>query len=264
LEQISPFDLPSAQDFNKVRQDFIGKFLKSVRQQVPLKTALDVGCGVGYFSKFLSDLGLDVQGIDGRNENVQEAARRSPDIRFLVADAENLPEQELDVCDFVLCVGLLYHLENPFRTVRSLHRLTSKALLIESMCASGSRPSMELVDESHDQNQALNYVAFYPTEACLIKMLYRSGFPYVYMFEELPSHPLFHASFWRRKERTVLAASKAPLSAPGLQLAPDVGDSWGSLTTFRERLKMRIENLAGSVPNPWRRPSLRPQDEKKH
>jgi SAM-dependent methyltransferase len=264
LDKISPFDLPFAQDFNKVRQDFIGGFLKDVRQQVPLKTALDVGCGVGYFSRFLSDLGLDVQGIDGRNENVQEAARRSPDIKFLVADAENLPLQELTVCDFVLCVGLLYHLENPFRAIRSLHRLTSKALLIESMCASGSRPSMELVDESHDKNQALNYVAFYPTEACLIKMLYRSGFPYVYAFEELPPHPLFHASFWRRKERTMLVASKAPLSASGLRLAPDVGGSWGTLSTFRERLKMRIESLASSVPSPWRRASLRPQDEKKH
>ena len=263
MDKISPFDLPSAQDFNKVRQDFIGRFLRDVRQQIALKTTLDVGCGVGYFSRFLSDLGFDVQGIDGRNENVQEAARRSPDIKFLVADAENLPLLELNVCDFVLCVGLLYHLENPFRAVRSLHRLTSKALLIESMCASGSRPNMELIDESHEDNQALTYVAFYPSEPCLIKMLYRAGFPYVYAFEKLPPHPLFHASFWRRKARTMLVASKAPLTASGLRLTADVRGPWEVLSTNRERLKARVEGLVGSALKPFRQVSLRPQDGRK-
>jgi len=260
LEKISPFDIPRARAFTEIRQNFIGEFLQGVHQQVVLRTALDVGCGVGYFSRFLADLGLQVQGVDGRSENVLEAARRSPDIRFLTADAENLPLQELNTVDLVLCVGLLYHLENPFRAIRSLHQLTAKVLLIETMCASGSRPNMELIDESHDENQALNYVAFYPSEPCLIKMLYRAGFPYVYGFETLPDDPLFHASFWRRKARTMLVASKEQLTAPGLRLAPDVRGSWEILSTSRERLKTRLDRLLGPFRKPLRRASPGSQD----
>jgi hypothetical protein len=150
-------------------------------------------------------------------------------------------------------------LENPFRAIRSLHQLTSKVLLIESMCASGARPNMELVDESHDENQALNYVAFYPSEPCLVKMLYRSGFPYVYAFETLPGHPLFHASFWRRKARTMLVASKEPLTAPGLQLTPEVRGSWEILLTSRERWRARLERLFGFVFKPRPESSFHPQ-----
>jgi SAM-dependent methyltransferase len=247
LEKISPFDIPSAKEFNQARQDFIGKLLESLRQQVVLQTALDVGCGVGYFSKFLSDTGFHVHGVDGREENIHEAARRSPTVKFLVADAENLPLKELSTFDMVLCAGLLYHLENPFRAIRNLHHLTAKVLIVESMCAPGSRPNMELLDESHDENQGLKYVAFYPSEPCLIKMLYRAGFPYVYVFETLPDHPLFHASFWRRKERTMLVASKEQLSVAALRLTPNVRGSWEILSTPRERLRNRFDRLISSV-----------------
>jgi len=264
VETTSPFDIPWAQGFNEVRQNFTKKFLQGVRRQIVLETAVDVGCGVGYFSRFLSDLGFQVLGIDGRDQNVAEAASRHPGIKFLVADAEYLPLQQLNTFDLVLCVGLLYHLENPFRAIRNLHHLTAKVLLIESMCASGSRPNMELIDEGHGENQALNYVAFYPSEPCLIKMLYRAGFPYVYSFNALPAHPLFHASLWRRKARTMLVASREKLNDSELLLAPDVRESWEILSTGRERLKTRLDQFFGPVRRLWRLSAPNPQEGEKN
>lgn len=245
MEKKWQFDKDWTRDFTAVRQSFIREFLGALRQQIELCSALDIGCGVGYFSKFLSELNLRVVAVDGREGNVAEGKARYPEITFLTRDAEDPTLREIGTFDLVLCVGLLYHLENPFRAIRSLHSLTGKILIIESMCAPGSNPGLQLVDEGEAEDQGLNYVAFYPTESCLAKMLYRSGFPFVYDVERLPDHPLFRASLWRRRQRTILAASKCPLTVTGLKLVQDVRGSWEILLTPRERLKVRLERLLG-------------------
>jgi SAM-dependent methyltransferase len=239
------FDRESTREFTKVRQEFMGEFLGHVRNACPLKSAVDLGCGVGYFAKYLSDLMFDVVAVDGRAENVAEAKSRYPEINFVCRNVEDPRLSEIGVFDLVSCVGLLYHLENPFLAIRNLHRLTDKVLFVESMCAPGAQPSLQLVDEGHDEDQGLNWIAFYPTEACLVKMLYRAGFPYVYGFEKLPDHELFHAGLWNRKQRTMLVASKVQLSVPGIMLAPDVRGSWEILSSRRERFQHRFARIAG-------------------
>ncbi len=263
MEKKWQFDSDLTRGFTEARQAFIGQLLGSLRQQTDMLSALDVGCGVGYFSKFLLEAGFRVVALDGREENVREGKRRYPEVDFVVGNAEDMPLSQLGTFDFVLCVGLLYHLENPFRAIRNLHSLTSKVLLVESMCAPGDDPSMKLVDESHAEDQGLNCVAFYPTESCLSKMLYRAGFPFVYSFETLPDHPLFHASLWRRRERTMLMASKDRLRAAALRAAPNVHGSWEILSTPRERLRTRLDRLVGTVRRPRQQISSGPHDAEK-
>jgi len=210
------FDRPWTRDFTKLRQAFIAELLEKLRQKVGLVSAIDVGCGIGDFSKFLSDAGLRVVGVDGREENTGEARRRYPDITFVTEDAEELRAAQVGAFDLVLCFGLLYHLENPFRAIRNLQALTEKVLLIETMCVPGSEPTMELLDESMYGDQGLRYVAFYPSEACIVKMLYRAGFPFVYRFQELPAAEFYVSTVWRERLRTFIAASRMPLDVPGL------------------------------------------------
>ena len=241
------FDSDLTRGYSEARREIASKFLEAVRRAMPMDTALDVGCGIGYFSKFLRDSGFHVMGLDGRQENVTEAKRRYPEITFVNRDVEAVGLEELGGFDLVLCFGLLYHLENPFRAIRNLHSITAKVLLVESMCAPGMLPSLQLVDESRAEDQGLNYVAFYPTEACLVKMLYRAGFSHVYGFAELPGHSAFRASMWKRKERTILAASKGPLAAECLRLLPDVKGSWEILWTSRERWRSRLERAVRMV-----------------
>lgn len=210
------FDRPWTRNFTKVRQDFISALLLEIRKQVQLQTALDVGCGVGDFSKFLSDLGLQVVAVDGREDNVAEAKRRYPHLAFRCANAEDLPAAGLGEFDFVLCCGLLYHLENPFRAVRGLFASATKLLFVETMCVPGNEPIMYLLDEGVAQDQALNYLAFYPSETCLTKMLYSAGFSHVYLVEKLPVDELYASTVWRKRVRTMLVASRVALNVPGL------------------------------------------------
>jgi SAM-dependent methyltransferase len=212
------FDNDFTQRYTEVRQAFAKQFIADVRKQEELESAADVGCGVGYFSKFLSELGFQVVATDGREENVAEAKRRYPEITFIARNVECEELPHAGVFDFVLCFGLLYHLENPFRAVRNLYSLTGKLLLVETMCTPGDEPRMELLDEAPSEDQGLNYVAFYPTESCLIKMLYRAGFPFVYRFKKLPSDKKFETNLWEKKSRTFLAGSRIELTVPNVEL----------------------------------------------
>jgi FkbM family methyltransferase len=222
LETESIFDIPWAVDFNGKRQAFIASFLAEARRQTDLGSALDVGCGVGHFSHFLSTLNFRVIAMDGREENVGEARKRYPGISFVTGNVEDFRPDDVGKFEFTLCVGLLYHLENPFRAIRNLYSVTEKILLVETMCVPESQPVMELLDEGISENQGLNYVAFYPSESCLIKMLYQAGFPFVYRFKRLPEDELFQTGPSRKRQRTFLAASKVYLSAPNLILAREL------------------------------------------
>jgi SAM-dependent methyltransferase len=246
VEQGLPFDAPLARELTRARQDFIRDFLAEIRMQATLQSALDVGCGVGYLSKFLHDMGFEVVAMDGREENVIEAQKRYPGITFLAADAERLMN-EVEPRDLVLCAGLLYHLENPFRVIRNLQALTLKVLIVEGMCTPGPGATMELLDEGTSSDQALNFVAFYPTEQCLVKMLYRSGFPFVYLFQRFPKHPLYRKSIRRKRERTMLVASKLPLTAPSLTLVQETMRPVAGLFDPWSTSLMRIRYFVGGL-----------------
>jgi SAM-dependent methyltransferase len=213
---MNPFDNETALAYVRVRQKFISELLDSIRGQVTLGSAIDLGCGVGYFSQFLAKRGLHVTAVDGREENVSEGQRRHPGITFLARNAEDPHLSDLGTFDLGLCVGLLYHLENPFQAIRNLYALTNKVLVVESMCIPGGEPRLLLLVEGRQNNQGLNHVAFYPTEFCLIKMLGFAGFPRVYRFRKLPPDRQFNSTLLRKRSRTFLVASKVELAAGNL------------------------------------------------
>ena len=111
------------------RMEFLRRVIPPWQPLLGLHTALDLGCGVGYFSTMLRDLGLSVTAADARPKNIAEARSRHPGIDFRVADAEDASLASLGTFDLVVCFGLLYHLENPLRAMRNLRALTGKILV---------------------------------------------------------------------------------------------------------------------------------------
>jgi tRNA (mo5U34)-methyltransferase len=211
------FDQQESLRVNEARMAALRPVLKEVATALgDLRNVLDIGCGVGYFSKFLDELGFKVVGMDGRAENIVEASRRLPGIDFRVADVEDpqfCPNRQFD---FVLCFGLLYHLENPLRALRNLSTVARQALFLESLSIPDSLPFLLLTREADSEDQSLTTVAFYPSEACLAQMCHAAGFEAVYRFRKMPEHEQFRASFFRRRRRTMLVASHIPLDVPSL------------------------------------------------
>lgn len=202
-----PFDHRRAQELTKARQKVLGDFIEDLGSVQRLSSVLDVGCGLGDFTRFLHDRGFEVIGIDGREENVKEAKRRNPDITFFVKNIEDPGIVELGSFDLVVCPGLLYHLENPFRAIRNLAALTKYCLWVETMIIPDRRTVTLLVEEGKAEDQGLNHMGLIPSLACLVKMLYAAGFAQVYRETRLPDHPDFRSSIWQHSRRTLLVAS---------------------------------------------------------
>jgi FkbM family methyltransferase len=217
---------------------FLERLLQPLKDTHALKTALDTGCGVGYFSRFLADREFQVTGVDGRAENAREASARHKDIAFLERNIEAQDFRNLGSFDLCLCFGLLYHLENPMQAVRNLFETTGKILIVETMIAPGSGMTAVLRDEGRGADQALAYAALVLSEEALTAALYRAGFPHVYSMRELPDHADFRECLDAYRSRTVLAASKVPLANELLVRAPNPQsvNHWQKPDTYARRL----------------------------
>jgi len=211
------------------RGETIRAVVAELKLALGLATALDAGCGVGFFAQILRECGLNVGAFDGRMENVLEARKRFPEVRFEQGDIESPGILAFGEFDLTLCFGLLYHLENPMLAIRHLRALTGKGLLLESMCIPGNSAGMVWREEPAAADQSLTDIALYPSEACLVKMLYRAGFAAVYRVAELPDHDDFRETPLHARRRTVLFAAAVPAQVAGFERIDeprDVADPW--------------------------------------
>ena len=227
--KLTPFDQREYRALIEARDQTLRRIVKRLKPALGLSTAVDAGCGVGFFSQTLTECGLCTCGFDARGENVVEARRRFPGIPFEHADVEAREVSQLGQFDLVLCFGLLYHLENPWQAIRNLRAITEKCLVLESMCLPDERCSLLLRQEPKQDDQSLTEMACYPSESSLVKMLYRAGFGKVYRVTPLPDHDDFRETREHTQRRTVLLASYAPIDVAGFRLVlepPEVEDPW--------------------------------------
>jgi len=245
------FDQSHYAALNAAREAVLHPLVEGIQGILPVETALDVGCGSGYFSGILHAEGFRVIGLEGRPENRALAAERYPQIPFFTVNLEDDEVRRHGPADLVVCFGLLYHLENPFRAARNLHALTGKVLLVESMCLPLDSPVMELRDECCSEDQGLQFVAFYPSEACLTKLLYRAGFSFVYRLRKAPDHLAYRDSSRQKRSRTMLVASRVDLRLPQIQHVPEPSahaDPWG---TAWNRLGAPLRSLKRLLAKRW-------------
>ena len=236
------------------RAETIRTVLGVLKPELGITTALDAGCGVGFFAQILQEYGLSVRAFDGRTENVEEARKRFPEIAFEQGDIENPEIVGLGRFDLTLCFGLLYHLENPMLAIRHLRALTGKGLLLESMCIPEKGAGMVWREEPAAADQSLTDIALYPSESCLVKMLYRAGFAGVYRVAELPDHDDFRETPLHAKRRTVLFASTAAIRLAGLEQIEEprsATDPWSKVSIGLEPASL-TERVRGFLRRPPR------------
>ena len=243
---LTAFDTRHYMDLIRARAATIRRVVRALKPALGLHNALDAGCGVGFFTQTLTELGLEARGFDGRFENVVEARKRFPKIAFECGDIESAEIAALGTFDLVLCFGLLYHLESPMRAIRHLRTLTGKGLLLESMCVPGDDAHMILRDEPLQQDQSLTDMAFYPSEPSLVKMLYRAGFAHVYRVPQLPEHDDFRETSDHARRRTVLFASHRPVRVACIERIAEAQagrDPWTKLDAEHETFASRVRRF---------------------
>jgi 2-polyprenyl-3-methyl-5-hydroxy-6-metoxy-1,4-benzoquinol methylase len=148
---------------------------------------LDIGCGDGDLSFFFESLGCRVKAIDHPATNYNRTlgfrtlgAALGSSVELEVADIDaglNLRERTFGLA---LCLGVLYHLKNPFGFLENLarhvrHCLLSTRIAQVTVCgtAMAEEPVAYLLNPTETNHDPTNYWIF--SEAGLRRILDRTG-----------------------------------------------------------------------------------------
>ena len=165
------------------------------------RTAIDLACHEGWFAQQVAALGFDVLGVDARTQHVDDAtlaadACGATGVRFRTADVHALDPASDGRFDLVLCLGLIYHLENPVGALRTARALTAAGGLcvIETQIApglsgmvdyghhtfvkpvNGSFAIVDETDETHGPETSTTGICLVPSLDALTWILRKVGF----------------------------------------------------------------------------------------
>lgn len=164
-------------------------------------TCLDVACNEGFFGLEVCRRGAkEVVGFDARAVNIEKAeyvkARWGCDqARFHVENVDSLTPERFGTFDLTLCLGLLYHLENPMDTLRRIRAVTRQLCVIDTQVLKPAPPVttawitddnlietenvigvIEEADARVNPAASVTGLSFVMNEAALLTMLRHAGF----------------------------------------------------------------------------------------
>lgn len=221
----SLFDAPFYQAINEARWAALQRLMAVAEAQIgPIKSVTDLGAGPGWFAGRLAETGRDVLGLEGRPELVEIARERVSAASFEVFDFDAAAlDQAPAPADAVLCFGLLYHVENPLRTLRMCRAMARSVLFLESMTLPEEGPVARMLPENQNETQGMRALALLLSPEAVVHALHAAGFTRVYRVDgESIGHDDFVGAAERRKRRDMFVACDATLEAPELteQLPP--------------------------------------------
>lgn len=162
--------------------------------------ALDLASHQGWFSIKLAQSGFkQIRGFDARAGHVADARLMATtldvaNVQFEQSDVHALTPEAAGIHDLVLCLGLIYHLENPVGALRVARSLCRGLCLIETQIAPGQngwmdfgshryvRPiqgSFALIDETgdtHGPEASTLGICLVPSLDALLWLLHKVGF----------------------------------------------------------------------------------------
>jgi SAM-dependent methyltransferase len=90
------------------RKPFDREWLERFAGWCPRGRVLDIGCGPGHVGRFLTDLGLDVIGVDLSPAMIDVARRLNPEMTFEVSDMKRLEHDDGSVVGIVAFYSLIH------------------------------------------------------------------------------------------------------------------------------------------------------------
>jgi ubiquinone/menaquinone biosynthesis C-methylase UbiE len=190
---------------------------------------LDIGCHEGFYSLAMARRGMQVTGVDARQENLSRArfvaqAMGLDNIAYRQGRVETLAVEQRRQFELTLFLGVLYHVEDPMLCLRQVAAVTGEMCIIETQVVDevegitewGSREWLRpyqgilaLIDETGEfdaggRETGVTPMATCPSPKALRFMLRQAGFRRV---EQIPPHEGAYEQHARGK-RVVYAAWK--------------------------------------------------------
>jgi tRNA (mo5U34)-methyltransferase len=148
------------------------------------KRVLDTGAWDGWFSFEAERRGAEVTAIDCVEvPHFLEIHRKlGSRVDYRVLDFYELAEARLGTFDYVLFLGILYHLKHPLLALEMVCGLTTDTAIVESFVTDGDTwqehiadvPAMEFYETDELGNQLDNWIG--PSVGCLLAMCRAAGF----------------------------------------------------------------------------------------
>lgn len=159
--------------------DGIKKFINLVQKG----KVLDLGCGSGFQSKFISQFGLEVIGIDFSEWMIKESRKRVPEAKFLVMDILKIKFPKA-YFDGIYARASLLHIKkkNIGETLKKLNDILKKGGIIYIALKEGEGESYM----NHPQKGS-RFFAFY-REKEMDNLLKKHGFKTLEVFYEKASN----------------------------------------------------------------------------
>ena len=119
----------SAQDWidtdQAVRTGMLDSWMLDALGNVGGKSAIDIGCGEGRFSRLLSQLGASVTGVDLTEALIARARAMSTGETYMLGDAENLNDVESESFDIAVSYIVLVDLLDYRSAIEAAYRVLS-------------------------------------------------------------------------------------------------------------------------------------------
>ena len=130
---------PEVAAIHPTRLEMVSRFLEAhFGARLSQISCLDIGCHEGFYSIEMAKKGIPrVLGLDVRESSLAKArfvaeVSGLPQVSFRTGNCEQLRVEEVGEYELVLFLGVLYHLENPMRCLRSLSQVTKEVCIVET------------------------------------------------------------------------------------------------------------------------------------
>jgi hypothetical protein len=104
-------------------------------EEIPTLTVVDLGCLEGGYSLAFAKMGMQVTGMDAREDNLEKCEWVKshfdlPNLNYVKDDVKNLANYPK--FDIIFCAGLLYHLDEPTAFIKLMHDQSARMTIIHT------------------------------------------------------------------------------------------------------------------------------------
>lgn len=105
--------------------------LQSLLQNISINNCLEIGSGEGYIIDYILSTNPKIQmlGSDISSSMVYLARKKRENVKWCVFDGRNIPIRG-NFFDLVVACEVLEHINNPSYTLKEMHRVTKKYIII--------------------------------------------------------------------------------------------------------------------------------------